>query len=130
MFCLTVVKGKQQGHTVELTKYPFVIGKNKEAHLPLSDAGVWDDHLAIELKLGESPTLRRVGEGSISLNSESIESSTLRNGDIITIGAAQLRFSSAPAKRKSLIFQSSASWIAMVFVVILEILLVILLKQA
>jgi len=129
MFCLTVVKGKQQGHSIDIKKYPFVIGKNQEAHLRLSDAGIWDDHLAIDLTPGESPTVKRMGDGSVSVNSEPIESMTLRNGDIITIGAAQLRFNSTPAKRKSLVFQNSASWIALILVVILEIFLVILIKQ-
>jgi hypothetical protein len=129
MFCLTVVQGKQQGHSVSIDRYPFVIGKNQEAQLRLSDPGIWDNHLAIELTVGESPTIKRIGDGSISVNSDPIENATLRNGDIITIGAAQLRFNSAPAKRKSLVFQNSASWIAMILVVILEIFLVILIKQ-
>jgi hypothetical protein len=129
MFSLTVVNGKQQGQSIQLTKYPFVIGKNQEAQMRLPDVGVWDDHLAIELILGESPTIKRLGEGSININSEPIENSTLRNGDLITIGAAKLRFNSVPAKRKSLLFQNGASWAAMALVVILEIFLVILLKQ-
>ena len=82
MFCLTVVQGKQQGHSVNIERYPFVIGKNQEAQLRLSDPGIWDDHLAIELTVGESPTIKRIGDGSISVNSDPIENAILRNGDI------------------------------------------------
>lgn len=129
MFCLTVVKGKQQGRRTELARYPFVVGNNQEAHLRLSDAGVWVDHLAIELLPGKSPSIRRMGDGLVTVNSEAIDQAALHNGDLIAVGGALLKFSSLPVKRKSLIFHSSASWIALIIVVMIELILMFLLKQ-
>lgn len=129
MFNLTVVEGKQRGQRVDLKSYPFVIGKNSEAHLKFSEPGVWDNHIAIELSQGKGPELRRLGDGVVSLNSEPIDLSCLRNGDLISFGAVVLRFGLSPVKRKPLSFLNSASWMAIILVGLIELLLMVYLKS-
>ena len=128
MFSLTIVEGRQRGQRVDLNKYPFVIGSNSDAHLKLSEPGVWSNHLVVELADNKGPALRRLGDGTVSLNSDPVEVSVLRNGDLINIGAAVLRFGLSPAKRKPLTFLNSASWTAIIAIVVLEIVLLLLLK--
>lgn len=129
MYCLTVVDGKHRGKEIELNRFPFVVGKNREAQLCLSDAGVWEDHLAIELRAGEGPSVRRMGDGLVDVNSEPVERTKLRNGDVITLGAAQLRFGAAPVKRRSLVIHNAVSWLAIACVLVVELFLIFLLKR-
>ncbi len=130
MFCLTVVEGVEKGRRFDIASFPFVIGKNANAELTLTDAGVWPDHIALELPEGKGPQVSRLGEGTLSLNSEPTESAPLRNGDLMSIGATLLRFGVAPPERKSLLVHNMASWIAVGLIVLLELALILLLKTS
>lgn len=127
MFRLTVVEGNQQGQQTEVTQFPFVVGKNLQAQLRLSDAGVWEDHVAIELPKKSAPIVKRLGEGLMSVNADPANEAPLRNGDLITIGGAVLRFELGSVQQKSLLFQNSASWTIVVIVLIVELFLMSLL---
>ncbi len=130
MFCLTVVKGTEKGKRYDIASFPFVIGNNQTAELTLSEPGIWPDHIVLELEDGKGPCVSRLGEGSLSINSEPAESAPLRNGDLLSIGGALLRFGIARPKRKSLVFQNAASWVAIAVVALCELVLIFLLKTS
>lgn len=131
MFCVTVVEGSEKGKRFDIAAFPFVIGNNTNAELTLTDPGVWPDHIALELPSGnKGPQVSRLGEGTLSVNSEPTDSAPLRNGDLLSVGAALLRFGVAPPKRKSLLLHNTASWMAIATIVILELILILFLKNS
>lgn len=129
MFQLEVVEGRQAGEKAAVRAGTFIIGKNPDADLRLADAGVWDDHLAVEWSPGGSPCARRLGEGLISINSQPLESAQLRNGDLIRVGAALLRFAASSVNQKSQAVTSALSWILLGMVLVSELALVLWLKS-
>ncbi|MCS1409123.1 MAG: hypothetical protein M2R45_02302 [Verrucomicrobia subdivision 3 bacterium] len=120
MFRLTVLEGKRKGENVDLTSFPFVLGKNVGADLRVLDAGVWDHHAAIKFEPGAGPQLRRLGAGTVSLNAKPIDQSKLRNGDVIVIGAAVFSFGSSPNRVRGLGWFNFFTWLMVAFVVFLE----------
>jgi len=127
MFRLSVVEGRQRGRHEDLKRFPFVIGKNPDAQLQLRDPGVWEDHLVVELLAKGGPTARRLGEGVVSVNAEPVDSTKLRNGDLISLGAAVLRFSAVPAPRKALMVQNAAAWFLVGAIALMELALLVFL---
>lgn len=128
MFELEVVEGRQSGERTVVRAGTFIIGKNIDADLTLSGAGVWDDHLAVEWSPGGNPSVRRIGDGLISLNSEPVETAQLRNGDLIRVGAILLRFGSSPVIQKSQALSSALSWVLLGTVLVSELALLFWLK--
>lgn len=120
MFRLTVLEGKRRGQYFDIPSYPFVVGNNVEADLRMPDVGVWNNHVAIELKAGGEPHLKRLGEGVVSVNADPATFSKLRNGDLIVVGAAVFRFSLSPAPLKNLGRIPVVVWFVVGAVMLLE----------
>ncbi len=121
MFRLTRIEGRgKESAQRDIDQYPFVVGKNQEAHWCLSGAGVWDDHVAIDLDDQGRPFARRSGDGSLSVNAEPVESHRLRDGDTIEIGAVVLRFGQSPVTLKPLTLNNLICWLILVSVLIAE----------
>lgn len=120
MFRLTVLEGQRRGQHFDIPSYPFVVGSNVEADLRMPDIGVWCNHAAIELEAGGEPHLKRLGDGTVSVNTEPATFSKLRNGDLIAVGAAVFRFSSSPASLKNLGKIPVFVWLVVGAVVLLE----------
>ena len=49
----------------------------------------------------------------LSINGAPVKSATLRNGDVITIGALKIRFNFAPVRQASLVVREWGTWIAL-----------------
>jgi pSer/pThr/pTyr-binding forkhead associated (FHA) protein len=109
MIQLDVLSGKKAGSRTVVRRFPFRVGRAPENQLRLDDDGVWDRHLAFELRpagfgLAVAPN------APIALNGESFQNQTLRNGDIITIGSAKLQFWLAAARQRGLRVREGFLW--------------------
>ena len=94
-------------------RFPFVIGRAAEAGLPLDEAGVWERHLRIEFQRGAGFTFTAQNDALTLVNGERAESGLLRNGDLIELGSAQLRFWLARSEQKSLVPREALTWAAL-----------------
>lgn len=81
--------------------------------MPLSDAGVWDQHLQIEFQSGLGFVFTVQGNALTLINGERVETGLLRNGDLIELGSAQLRFWLASSTQKSLCVREVLTWAAL-----------------
>jgi hypothetical protein len=70
---------------------------------------VWEQHF--ELALGADGFTVRAHPGAIvALNQTPVETARLRNGDIITAGAAQISFRLSPTRQRSLRLREWGVW--------------------
>ena len=110
MIQLHLLSGPQAGRDIVVRRFPFHIGRNSKANLPLDDAGVWDQHLQIDFQPGTGFTCVAQAAALTLVNGERIEGATLRNGDLLELGSAQLRFWLARSEQRTLRVRELLTW--------------------
>jgi pSer/pThr/pTyr-binding forkhead associated (FHA) protein len=109
---IEVLSGKQAGRTWVARRFPVRIGRSATADLRLEDDGVWEQHIEVALERSEGFILRTQGHALASVNGQPVEQATLRNGDVIGLGALQLRFSLAETRQAHLSLREWLTWVA------------------
>lgn len=107
-----ILSGKKAGAAWVARRFPVRIGRAASAHLQLEEEGVWDEHLRLDFKPKEGFVLTRVPNALATVNGEPVEETTLRNGDILGIGALKLQFWLAPIRQRGLWFREWLTWIS------------------
>lgn len=120
MIQLNILNGKKAGQEIVARLFPFIIGRATTAHLPLDEDGVWDRHLEINLQQNEGFLLQAHPQAIVTVNGETVQKATLRNGDLIEAGSVQLRFWLSPVRQRSLLVQESLTWFALSALFVLE----------
>jgi pSer/pThr/pTyr-binding forkhead associated (FHA) protein len=92
MIQLNVLSGKKAGARTVARRFPFHIGRATGNELQLDDDGVWDRHLTLEFQREAGFTLTTASNALVSVNNRSVQTSLLRNGDLITLGSVRLQF--------------------------------------
>jgi predicted component of type VI protein secretion system len=110
---LQILSGEQAGHDVVVRRFPFTIGRSADAGLALNDAGVWDGHFQIEFQRGAGFAFSVQPNALTLINGERAEAGLLRNGDLIELGSAQLRFWLASSTQKTLRVREALTWVAL-----------------
>ena len=124
MVRLEILRGKAAGTDTVARRFPFVIGRSATAHLRLEDAGVWEQHLSIDLQSPDGFLLRTHPGALTSLNGEPVEQTVLRNGDLIEIGSAQIVFSLSPAAQHDLRLREVFTWLLLLAVTAAQVALI------
>ncbi|MBU6410893.1 MAG: FHA domain-containing protein [Verrucomicrobia bacterium] len=95
------LSGKQAGRAVIVGEFPFRIGRAAQNDLQLDDPGVWDRHLRVELQREHRRFIVAVEANALAaLNGVPIQTSPLRNGDVISFGSATLQFLLSPVQQR------------------------------
>ncbi|MFN7138676.1 MAG: FHA domain-containing protein [Limisphaerales bacterium] len=114
MLQLDILSGKQAGTRIVARHFPFSVGRSPSDHLRLEDAGVWDGHVAIALVPENKAFVAQANaDAALIINGERLQQVTLKNGDLLELGAAKVRIGLTPPKQKSLIFREAATWIGL-----------------
>jgi pSer/pThr/pTyr-binding forkhead associated (FHA) protein len=92
MIQLNILSGKKAGNHSVARRFPFRIGRAAGNELQLDDDGVWDRHLTLEFQRESGFTLTSAANALASVNSQPVQTTVLRNGDLITLGSVQLQF--------------------------------------
>lgn len=105
--------------------FPFVIGRSTAADLQISSAGVWEEHACVRLGAREGArhehfVIESVGQSLLSINGQITPSKVISIGDEISLGAARLVVSLAPATQSKLAWHESLVWAILLLVVALE----------
>jgi predicted component of type VI protein secretion system len=112
---LQIISGKQAGSEIVARRFPFVIGRGAEAGLRLDDAGVWDQHVEIAFEKREGFFFSVQPSATLLVNGEQqVESGKLRNGDLLQLGSAQLRFWLARSEQKTMRMREALTWTALI----------------
>ena len=78
----------------------------------MDEPGVWDRHLQIEFQGDNGFTFTVQSNALVLINGDTAESGTLRNGDLIELGSARLRFWLARSTQKTLCIRETLTWFA------------------
>jgi hypothetical protein len=111
---LQILSGKQAGHDIVVRRFPFGLGREAAAGLPLDEDGVWERHLQISFQRGQGFLFTARGEAPAIINGERMENGMLRNGDLIELGAVKIRFWLARSSQKTMRVREVLTWSALI----------------
>lgn len=102
-------------------RFPVRIGRAQECELRLDEEGVWDMHLVLSLDPAGGYSLKTQPNALARVNGHPVSEILLRNGDLIEVGAARIRFWLSPLSQPSLGLREAVSWGAIGAVVLAQI---------
>jgi hypothetical protein len=110
-------------------KLPFIIGKSRSADFQVEAPGVWDKHLSIELDSSNAKfTVSALNDALLLLNGEPCKTSLLRSGDVLQLGACELRISLSPGVQYTLRLQEFAVWFLFILITAIQLAFIFLLR--
>jgi pSer/pThr/pTyr-binding forkhead associated (FHA) protein len=121
---LQILSGKQAGHDIVVRRFPFRLGREVGAGLPLDEEGVWERHLEIVFQRGEGVLFTSRREALAIINGERVEQGMLRNGDLIELGSVQIRFWLARSGQKTMRIREALTWSALILLFTAQIALI------
>lgn len=92
MVQLSFLTGRLAGQNVLVPRLPWRIGRASDSDTQLNDAGVWDQHLELELDEEDRIVASVQSKASAMVNGSSFTTQTLRNGDLLELGSTKIRF--------------------------------------
>jgi hypothetical protein len=107
---LQILTGRFAGREIIVGRFPFLIGRAGDAGLRLEDPGVWEHHMRLDFSRREGFEFSSEGAALTLVNGTQTISGVLRNGDMIELGAAQIRFWLAPPAQQSLRWREALTW--------------------
>lgn len=113
MIQLKILNGRKSGVEWGSGRFPLRIGRATNADLTFEDEGVCDRHLEIALHPVEGFVLSTLPGALASVNSQPVQQTILRNGDVITMGAVNLQFGLSPTRHRSLRLREFLTWMAL-----------------
>ena len=112
MVQLDILSGKMAGDTQIARHFPFHIGRAAAADLRLEEAGVWDQHLALDFDHVQGFALSTQANALATVNGWPVQAKAviLRNGDIIEIGSQKIRFWIGKTEQSNLRVPENLIW--------------------
>ena len=129
MVLFKVLSGSRAGHAHTATQLPLTVGRSAASQLRLNDAGVWDDHLRLDLKFSDGFLLTLQPNALATVNGQPFTEILLRNGDLIEFGAVKLQFWLAKAEQVRLAWREWLTWLALLALTAAQIALIYWLPQ-
>jgi len=124
MIELHILAGKKAGSQSAVRRFPFRIGRDRGNDLQLNDDGTWDQHVTLEFRRQEGFTLAAAPEALVMVNHQPVQTTLLRNGDVITLGSVKLRFWLAAAQQRGLRLREGFVWALLAAVVLCQFVLI------
>ena len=129
MVQLEILSGETAGAKWQSRRFPVRVGRSAGADLQLEAPGVWDEHFQIALDPATGFRLQNCSGALVSVNGETVESTTLRNGDRIEIGALKLQFWLSEARQRGLRIREAIIWLILLAVSLGQVALIYWLMQ-
>jgi len=124
MLQLQLLSGKSAGVVWAARRFPVHVGRASGNDLQLEDDGVWNEHFQVALNPAEGFVLTVQPGALVTVNQTPLMTTRLRNGDLITAGAAQLCFRLRETCQRGLWLREWLVWTLLVAVLLGEIALV------
>jgi Inner membrane component of T3SS, cytoplasmic domain len=122
---LDIISGQQAGRSLAARHFPFAVGREPANQLQLQDEGVWNEHFQLTLDPASGFNVTAHPGALLMVNQTPTESVTLRNGDLITVGAAKLAFRISPTKQRGLQFREFTVWSILALVTLSQLALIL-----
>ncbi len=108
---------------INISDFPFKIGRSKKCHHRIEAKGVWPCHIVLEQDGENGIVVKNESEGSLLINSLKISKSVrLKNGDVLQFGAVGFRFWFAPIEQSYLTSEFNI-WFGLVIIIICQVIL-------
>lgn len=120
MVRLRVLNGSRAGTAHPAHRFPCTIGRAGTDDLQLVEAGVWENHLQLDLRVPDGFRLCRLGEGRASVNGVEFDERMLRNGDVIELGAVKLQFWLGEVRQSDQRVREALVWLGLAALVLFE----------
>ena len=124
MIQLQILTGKQAGAHWVARRFPVRIGRAATAELAVEEDGVWDQHARLDFEPAEGVVLSVQPGALASVNGERVERATLRNGDMIQLGALALQFWLSPTRQAGFRAREWLTWAGIAAVCLAQVALV------
>ena len=116
MIQLHVLNGAAAGRRFEAGRFPITVGRSADCSLVLNDAGVFDRHFEIQFS-PDGFTLQPSARAVVTVNGARMDSTLLRNGDIINAGYPKIQFWLGAMKRRGLKLREIFTWFMILTVI-------------
>lgn len=120
MVQLRVLNGSRAGTAHTARRFPCTLGRASGDDLQLVEAGVWENHLQLDLRVPDGFRLSRLGQGRASVNGAEFDELRLRNGDVIELGAVKVQFWLAEVRQSDNRVRETLVWLGLIALVVLE----------
>jgi hypothetical protein len=120
MVQLRVLNGSRAGTAHAANRFPFTLGRASADDLLLVEAGVWENHLQLDLHVPDGFRLSRLGQGRASVNGSEFDELILHNGDVIELGAVKVQFWLGEVRQSDNRVRETLVWLGLVALVLLE----------
>ena len=120
MVQLRVLNGSRAGTAQTASRFPCTIGRASGDDLQLVEAGVWENHLQLDLHLPDGFRLCRLGQGRASVNGSEFDELVLHNGDVIELGAVKVQFWLGEVRQSDNRARETLVWLGLAALVLLE----------
>ena len=108
---------------INISDFPFKIGRSKNCHHRIEAKGVWPFHIVLEQDGENGIVVKNESEGSLLVNSlKTSKSVRLKNGDVLQFGAVGFRFWFAPIEQSYLTSEFNI-WFGLVIIIICQVIL-------
>ena len=108
---------------INISDFPFKIGRSKNCHHRIEAKGVWPCHIVLEQDGENGIVVKNESEGSLLVNSlKTSKSVRLKNGDVLQFGAVGFRFWFAPIEQSYLTSEFNI-WFGLVIIIICQVIL-------
>jgi pSer/pThr/pTyr-binding forkhead associated (FHA) protein len=121
---LTLLSGARAGETFPAARFPFTIGRERSAALPLEAPGVWERHLQLQLQPGEGIFISVNPATFVLVNGQPLQHGLLRNGDRLEVGGARLQFALGETRPRDWRLRVGLTWLAVLALTALQFCLV------
>lgn len=112
MIRLTVLEGRHAELSVASGDLPLTIGRAPGSGLCLDDPGVWGTHATIHLEAGDGFVVEGHPEAGVGVNGVATSRQRLRNGDVLTVGGARVRFMLSETVQRGFRTREWLTWLA------------------
>jgi predicted component of type VI protein secretion system len=112
MVQLQILSGRMRDTIFDSSRLPVSIGRSEQSDLTLDEPGVWPSHCKIHWK-SEGMVLEVEPDALASVNGAAVPRAVLRNGDLISLGGATLRFGLSPVRQPSMALKEWLMWVAL-----------------
>jgi hypothetical protein len=130
MVQLQILSGEKAGTILEARRFPVRIGRSDQMDLRLAESGVWDEHLRLALDRKQGIVAEPMKAALLHLNGEPSGRTVLKNGDLLEIGSARIRFWISPASQRSFQSREWLTWSGLVIITLAQMALILwLLRQ-
>lgn len=124
MLQLEILTGKQAGFLWGSRRFPVRVGRGASSDLQIEAEGVWEQHFEITMNPATGFHLSVHPNAMVMVNQAPVTEARLKNGDVLTAGAAKLSFRLSPPQQRSLKLREWSVWLLLAGVTVGQILLV------